>query len=306
MTIFYILMFILLFFILFFYIGHKGFSERILPLPPYPPEQDRIMPMAEPFFLEGKTDVAFLIIHGFTGTPYNVRPIGEFFHKKGHTTLGILLPGHGTRVEDMINTRFYHYVAIADQYLLNLSKYYKKIFVIGFSMGGSITLKLAQLRLDLIQGIGLISTPVFFNGIFMGKWILHAPLMPLTGWLKLFRPVIKLNRRKKNINYNPPRFIGYEFQYPIAALHSFKISLKYIRKKLKYIQIPAVMVINENDKTVPKESMLYIYYHIKSPFKKLMFLNLIDPFDTGHAIIRNPEAQDKILKFLDDFFNELI
>jgi hypothetical protein len=37
-----------------------------------------------------------------------------------------------------------------------------------------------------------------------------------------------------------------------------------------------------------------------------MFLNIDDPMDTGHVIIRYPEAQDKILKFLDEFFNELI
>lgn len=305
MTIFFIIISILLFFVIFFYIGHFGFSEKILPLPPYPPKLENIIPEAEPFFFEGKSDIAFLIIHGFTGTPYNVKPIGEYLHSKGHTALGILLPGHGTKVEDMINTRFYHYVAIADQYLLNLSKYYKKIFIIGFSMGGTITLKLAQMRQNLIDGIALISTPIFFNGIFMGKVILHAPLMTLTGWLKIFKPVIILKRRKKTFNYNPPRFIGYEFQYPVSALHSFKIALKYIRKRLKNIQIPCAMIINENDKTVPKESMIYIFYHIKSKYKKLMFLNIEDPFDTGHAIIRHPEAQPKILKFLNDFFDEL-
>jgi carboxylesterase len=292
----------LLFFVVFFYIGHKGFSERILPLPKYPPNPDKIMKNAEPFFFEGSSDVAFLILHGFTGSPYEVKPIGEYFHKKGHTTLGILLPGHGTKVEDLIPTRFYHYVAIADQFLLNLSKYYKKVFIVGFSMGGAIALKLAHLRQDKIQGIALISTPVFFNGLFNGRLILHSPLMVLTGWLKMFYPVLKLNRGKRN----PEMFVGYEFKYPLAALHSFKISLKYIRKKLKEIYIPSAMIINEKDKTVPKESMIYLFYHIKSQHKRLMFLNIDDPMDTGHVIIRYPEAQDKILKFLDEFFNELI
>ncbi len=306
MTFFFIICFLLLFFILFFYIGHKGLYEKILPLPEYPPSPESILKGAEPFFWEGKTDTAFLLIHGFTGSPYEIKPIGEYFFHKGHTVLGILLPGHGTKVEDLVPTRFYHYVAIADQFLLNLSKYYKKIFVIGFSMGGTITLKLALKRQDIIHGIGLISTPVFFNGIFMGKWILHSPLMMLTGWIQYLTPIVKLKRVINYVESDPPRFVGYLFQYGTAALHSFKISLKHIRKKLKYIKVPSVMIINEYDKTVPKESMLYIFYHIKSEVKKLMFLNIREPNDTGHGIIRNPLAQKKILKFLDDFFEDLI
>lgn len=306
MTLFYIISFTLLFFIVFFYIGHYGFSEKILPLPPYPPNEKDIIENAHPFFLEGKSDVAFLIIHGFTGTPYNVKPIGEYFHNKGHTCLGILLPGHGTKVEDLVPTRFYHYVAISDQYLKKLKKYYKKVFVIGYSMGGAITLKLAQLRPNLINGIGLISTPVFFNGIYNGKIILHTPLMMLTGWIKMFIPLAKLRRTKKKIQHNPPRFIGYEHQYAIAALHSFKIALKSIRKNLYKIKVPSALVINESDQTVPKESMLYIMDNIKSTYKELLLINLIEPYETGHIIINNPKTKDQILKFFDNFFQPLI
>ncbi|MFN3604709.1 MAG: alpha/beta hydrolase [Leptonema sp. (in: bacteria)] len=302
MTLFLIFSFFLLFFIFFFYIGHKGFYEKILPLPSYPPNE--IMPYAESFFLEGTSDCCFLLIHGFTGTPYHVRSLGEYFNKKGHSTLGILLPGHGTKVEDLIPIRFYHYLAVTDQFLLNLSNFYKNIFIIGFSMGGTIALELAFRRKSLIKGIALISTPVFFNGFYLGKLVFHSPLMMFSGWLKYLINVIHLKRGQEE--KEEPGKVGYLFQYPIGAFHSFKVALKNIRKKLKFIRQPIALVINENDKTVPKESMFYVLYNVNSIVKKAFFFQLPIDNKTGHMILNDPRVQPEIFHFLDHFFSEIL
>lgn len=303
MTLFLIFSYLLLFFIFFLYIGHKGFPEKIQPLPKY--SSKNVLPDAQTFFFEGTTDCCFLLIHGFTGTPYHVRTIGEYFYKQGHSALGILLPGHGTKVEDMIPTRFYHYVAIADQFLLNLSKFYKIIFVIGFSMGGTIALHLAFKRRTLVKALGLISTPVFFNGFYLGRFIIHSPIMMFSGWLQYFKKVIYL-KRSKELEIGEVGKTGYQYTYPIAAFHSFKISLKHIREKLKYIYQPVALIINENDKTVPKESMLYILKNINSVVKKAFFFKLPNNGKTGHMILSEPNVKSEILSFLDHFFTEIL
>lgn len=305
MAIFIISSSLLLFFIFFLYIGHKGFAEKIKPLVGYPPKENEILPYAEPFFFEGSSDCCFLLIHGFTGTPYHLKPIGEYFHQKGHSVLGILLPGHGTKVEDLVHTRFYHYVAVADQYLMNLTKFYKNIFIVGFSMGGTIALKLAYLRKKHIKGIALISTPVFFNGYYLGKLIWHSPIMILSGWLQYFVKVLYL-KRSKVLEKGELGKIGYQFQYPVSAFHSFKMSLKQIRKNLKNINQPIALIINENDKSVPKESMYYILYYVQSTIKKTFFFKLPDDGTTGHMIISDPRVQKEILNFLEHFFTEII
>ena len=47
-----------------------------------------------------------LVVHGFTGNPQSMRPLAEALAAAGHTVSLPLLPGHGTRVEDMLPTRW--------------------------------------------------------------------------------------------------------------------------------------------------------------------------------------------------------
>ena len=88
--------------------GRFGFPEKPIPMPPEP-DPEGLMPGAEPYRFEGDSGIGFLICHGFRGTPYNTRPLGEFIHGLGHTAIGVLLPGHGTTVHDMNRTRYEHW-----------------------------------------------------------------------------------------------------------------------------------------------------------------------------------------------------
>ena len=45
-------------------------------------------------FLGGETGI--LLIHGFTASPIDLKPIGEIFHNWGYTVNAPLLTGHGT------------------------------------------------------------------------------------------------------------------------------------------------------------------------------------------------------------------
>ena len=50
----------------------------------------------EGYFWPGTSGTGVLLIHGFTGTPAELRELGEILHKRGHTVQGLLLSGHGT------------------------------------------------------------------------------------------------------------------------------------------------------------------------------------------------------------------
>ena len=60
-------------------------------------------PAGQPFFYEGN-DTGVLLIHGFTGTCGQMRPLGEALRGAGYTVMAPLLPGHGTSLEDMSRT----------------------------------------------------------------------------------------------------------------------------------------------------------------------------------------------------------
>ena len=57
-------------------------------------------PDHEPFFFEGGTPAAVLI-HGFPGTPLEMRPLGRELQEAGWTVHGIRLPGFGPELDQL-------------------------------------------------------------------------------------------------------------------------------------------------------------------------------------------------------------
>ena len=51
---------------------------------------------AKTFLLEGSNRKAVLLIHGYTGTPSEMLPLGNYLNQLGYTVLCRRLPGHGT------------------------------------------------------------------------------------------------------------------------------------------------------------------------------------------------------------------
>jgi len=62
-------------------------------------------PGAEPFFLSGSR-CGCLLVHGFTGTPKEMRWMGENLHSQGYTVLGIRLSGHAAHnfIQSRVNS----------------------------------------------------------------------------------------------------------------------------------------------------------------------------------------------------------
>ena len=59
----------------------------------------RIIEGAESFLLEGKNNKAVLLLHGYTGAPSEMRPLGDYLHALGYTVSCVRLPGHGTSIK---------------------------------------------------------------------------------------------------------------------------------------------------------------------------------------------------------------
>jgi carboxylesterase len=79
-----------------------------------------LMPGAEPYSHDG-AEVGVLLCHGFTGTPQSMRPWGEYLAARGLTVSVPLLPGHGTRWQDMQQTGWQDWYAEVDRALRELT-----------------------------------------------------------------------------------------------------------------------------------------------------------------------------------------
>lgn len=101
-----------------------------------------VIPGAEAWSAPGGP-AGVLVLHGFTGNPSSVRALAEAFAGAGHAVELPLLPGHGTSVQDMLETSWTDWSAAAEETLVALAGRTEHQFVAGLSMGGSLACWLA-------------------------------------------------------------------------------------------------------------------------------------------------------------------
>ena len=110
---------------------------------------------AEPWSYAGG-EAGVLVLHGFTGSPQSMRRLAEAFAAAGFTVELPLLPGHGTRVEDMVPTRFGDYTQAVEDVCADLVARCEPVLVAGLSLGGTLALWLAAHHAE-IAGLVLVN-----------------------------------------------------------------------------------------------------------------------------------------------------
>jgi carboxylesterase len=104
-----------------------------------------LVPGAEPFS-GGTGNIGVLLVHGFTGSPRSLRPWAEDLVARGYRVELPLLPGHGTRWEDMERTDWTDWYGAAEAAFDALAAEVDTVAVCALSMGGSLALELAANR----------------------------------------------------------------------------------------------------------------------------------------------------------------
>lgn len=95
-----------------------------------------------PFFWKGKNHAA-LLIHGFPGTPAEMRPLGLELKNLGWTVNGLMLPGFGSDIETLYQRRFSDWTGAVTAAVLKLQQDHEAVVLIGYSMGGALALSAA-------------------------------------------------------------------------------------------------------------------------------------------------------------------
>ena len=114
------------------------------------------MPGADAMSHEGSGTVGVLVLHGFTGNPSSMRSLAETMADLGHHVEMPRLPGHGTTVEEMMETGWGDWTAEVTAAHKRLDERVDEVVVMGLSMGGSLTLW-SGLNLPGISGIVCIN-----------------------------------------------------------------------------------------------------------------------------------------------------
>ena len=211
--------------------------------------------LSEPFFLE-RGDTACLLIHGFSGSPAEVRPLGEYLAAHTVTVRAPLLPGHGTSPEELRETRWPQWVRAAEIELAALQERYDRVHLVGFSMGGLIALYLAA-----HHSVASVTT-------------LAAPIR-LADWRQVLVPLARYF-----IPYYPARVSNPEIaaqldsydRFPVDAIHSLLRLGKQVRKDLPRDTVPVFALQGDRDKWIDPGSADYILEHVGSQVKQRRLL----------------------------------
>ena len=115
---------------------------------------------AHPELTQSPHPVGVLLLHGFTGSPASMRPWGEYLATQGYAVEVPLLPGHGTRWQDMNETTWRDWYAEAERALDRLLAENDQVVVGGLSMGAALALMLAANRGHDVAGVISVNVSV--------------------------------------------------------------------------------------------------------------------------------------------------
>ena len=132
-----------------------------------------------PFTL-GSGPRACLLLHGFTGSPWDMRPLGEALAAGGYRVSALCLPGHGATPRAMEQVTGSDWERAAEQALLALGGD-EPVFLAGLSMGALLCALLGARFPERVRGIALLAPAMRFRGpsMWLARKMRRAPLLPL-------------------------------------------------------------------------------------------------------------------------------
>lgn len=106
---------------------------------------------------------AVLVLHGLTGSPYEVAPIAQAVAEAGYAVRAPVVAGHDD-LETLEASTWRQWYASAERHLDALrtdpSGRARPVFVVGFSMGSLLALRMAALRPGDVQGVAALAVPL--------------------------------------------------------------------------------------------------------------------------------------------------
>ncbi|QNF27878.1 alpha/beta hydrolase [Metabacillus elymi] len=209
---------------------------------------------AESLFFSGN-EIGVLLCHGFNGTPQSMQYIGEQLTKYGYTVSIPRLNGHGTHYLDMETSTYEDWISGLQTAYNHLKKQCEKVYIVGQSMGGALTLQVAANNQN-VDGIFLINAAV------------------TDVCYKEFCNKVKpayVQEGSPDINKSFVFEITYE-KVPLKAIHQLLHLMDDTKKKVSSVSSPTVIFKSATDHVVPPTNSEFIFDQVNTAEKKMIVL----------------------------------
>lgn len=199
-----------------------------------------------------ETGAAALCLHGLTGTPYEVRPVAEALAARGVRAQGIWMAGHDGSVDDLAATTADAWVEDARRALDALRREHDRVYLVGVSMGGLVSLRLAQTA--PVAALVTVGVPL----------VLGPPVPQLLPLLRLF---VKA-RPKRTSGVEDPEALARHPRFPAMPLASVAelIALqRVVRADLGKIEAPILVAHGALDRTARPRDAERLFAEVATP-----------------------------------------
>lgn len=227
--------------------------------------------------------IGCLLIHGFTGSPYEVEPLAEHFAETTEWRLAIpTLAGHGED-GDLKGVTYKEWLDSAESELVRLKEHCETVYVVGFSMGGLIAGHLAA-QYD-VQKLVLLSAAAYYVN----------PKQMVSDIVDMMKDGLKGDLQDNDLYLRYRRKIG---ETPFSATIQFQQLVKALRPSLKKIKAPTLIIQGESDGLIPKKSAEFLYETIASKEKRIHYLP-----KSKHIVCHDVE-KEQVIKLVDSFLRK--
>jgi len=193
------------------------------------------------FELPGGPD-AVLLLHGLTGSTFEVYPVAERLEAAGMRCLAPLLAGHGGTPADLVGVPWTDWIAQAWRELQRLEGA-RRTFVVGCSMGALVGCALAHDHPERVDGLVLLAPALELQ--------LQGKLGAFLGGFRPLRDVVipkgaGSDVRDEEARRRNPCLAG----MPLGAIAELASLQQHVDRQLPGVAAPALVIIGAHDHTV--------------------------------------------------------
>lgn len=203
-------------------------------------------PSTDPYAIGDGPDAA-LLLHGFSGSPWELRPLAEGLAASGFRCSVPLLPGHGGDPARLAQSTQAEWLAAAHGALdALLAAGHRRVFLGGFSAGGCLAIRVAAERPGDLAALALLAPALGFHG----SARLYRGLFRYRVLARLV-PVVRkggMDVRDSEVKAAAP----YQPLVPTAAALQLDRLVRAARAALPLVRTPALVLWGALDAVVPR------------------------------------------------------
>ena len=244
----------------------------------------------------GGAGVSALLVHGLTGTPFEMRYLGERLAARGVRVRGVKLAGHAGMPEELGPVSYDNWYESVVNGLEELRQYGEPIVAVGLSMGAVLSARLAADQGESVAGLAMLA-PAFFlpTSTTLALRGLRGVLGSLTESIYLLNPGLSDIHDAAARSFHPSCRL-----MPLSAPMKLLDLSTLVRPMLSRIMQPALVMHARRDHTCPmRKNVSYVMKHLGSVEKRAVELE-----ESYHVITVDSEKElivDEVTAFVERF-----